>query len=149
VVGAIPGALPPVTGWAAATGGLEAGAWSLFGIFFFWQLPHSLAIARLYRDEYEAAGMRLLPVVDRGGRATGRQVVINSLALLAASMMPALVGVSGAIYLAAAVALGMALLWLAFRFAREDTAAAARRLYLGSLAYVPLMLLFLTLDKVG
>jgi protoheme IX farnesyltransferase len=147
VVGAVPGALPPVSGWAAAAGGLGPGAWALFGILFFWQLPHSLAIARLYRDDYEAGGLRLLPVVDRDGKSTGRQVLINSLALLAAGMAPALVGIAGPVYLVLSLVLGAGLLGLALGFWREDTRDTARRLYLGSLAYLPLLLLALTLDK--
>jgi len=147
VVGAVPGALPPLAGWTAASGELGAGAWALFGILFFWQLPHSLAIARLFRDDYQAAGLKLLPVVDPDGRSTGRQVALNCLAMLGAGMAPSLVGLAGLPYLAAAALLGTGMLVLGLRFWREDSPAAARRLYLGSLAYLPLLLLALTLDK--
>jgi len=95
VVGAFPGALPPLTGWTAAGGALDAGAAALFGILFFWQLPHSLAIAHLYRDDYEKAGVKLLPTVDRGGGSTGRQTVLNCLALMAVGLLPSMIGLTG------------------------------------------------------
>src|SRR5256712_7874308 len=97
VVGAVPGALPPVTGWVAARDDFSVGAWVLFGILFLWQLPHTLAIARLYRDDYARAGVRVLPVVDVGG-ATGRQIVSACLGLLAVSLLPTLVGLAGTLY---------------------------------------------------
>src|SRR2546423_8296633 len=106
LVGAVPGALPPVAGWAAARGDLGLGAWVLFGILFLWQLPHTLAIARLYRDDYALAGVRVLPVIDPDGASTDRQIVLGSLALLAVSLLPTVIGWSGPIYLAGALALG-------------------------------------------
>src|SRR5213593_3719413 len=98
IVGAVPGALPPVTGWVAARDDVGAGAWILFGILFLWQLPHTLAIARLYRDDYARAGVRLLPVIDPDGTSTERQIVTGCLALLGVSLLPTLIGLAGAVY---------------------------------------------------
>jgi protoheme IX farnesyltransferase len=148
MVGAVPGALPPVAGWAAATGGLEPGAWSLFGILFLWQMPHALAIARLYRDDYARGGFQMLPVVDPSGRRTGRQVVLHALALTGAAMAPSLVGIAGGVYLVLSAALGLGLVLLALGLARDDSAGAARRLYRGSLVYMTVLLVVLALDKV-
>ena len=147
VIGALPGALPPVTGWAAASGGLGPGAIALFGILFFWQLPHSLAIARLYRDDYSNAGIRVLPVVDLGGRRTGRQMVLNALALLAASMLPGFAGIAGSAYLVAALLLGTAFLALCVAFTRDDSTRSARVVFLASLIYEPALFLALVLDR--
>ena len=147
VIGALPGALPPVTGWAAASGGLGPGAFALFGILFFWQLPHSLAIARLYRDDYGNAGIRVLPVVDLGGRLTGRQMVLNALALLAASMLPGFAGIAGSAYLVAALGLGIAFLALCVAFTRDDSTRSARVVFLASLIYEPALFLALVLDR--
>src|SRR5919109_4770954 len=96
IIGAVPGALPPVTGWVAARDDAGPGAWILFGILFLWQLPHTLAIARLYRDDYARAGVRLLPVIDPEGTSTERQIVLACLALLAVSLLPAVAGWTGA-----------------------------------------------------
>ncbi|PYO20680.1 MAG: protoheme IX farnesyltransferase, partial [Candidatus Rokuibacteriota bacterium] len=98
LVGAVPGALPPVIGWVAAREGFGVGAWVLFGILFLWQLPHTLAIARLYRDDYARAGVRLLPVVDADGSSTERQIVTGCLALLVVSLLPTLIGIAGPVY---------------------------------------------------
>lgn len=147
VVGAVPGALPPVTGWAAASGSLGPGAWALFGVFFFWQLPHALAIARLYREDYARAGIQVLPVVDRDGASTGRHVVLNGIALVAAAMLPALAGIAGARYLAVSLVLGLVLLGFCFWLALANTRRSARGLFLASLLYVPLLLAALMLDK--
>jgi protoheme IX farnesyltransferase len=149
VVGAIPGALPPLTGWAAARGDLGVEAWVLFAILFLWQLPHSLAIAWLYREDYARAGMQLLPVVEPDGRSTGRQVVTNCLALLAVGLLPTLLGLTGPIYFAVAALLGSGLLWFGVSLARSRTPAAARRLLFASLAYLPLLLVVMALDKVS
>jgi protoheme IX farnesyltransferase len=147
LVGAVPGALPPVTGWAAATGDLGAPAWVLFSILFLWQLPHSLAIARMYRDDYARAGIRLLPVIDPEGGATGRQIVINSVALLSVALLPTLVGVSGAIYFFSALLLGFALLGFSVRLARTQAVADARWLLFASIVYLPTLLAIMALDK--
>ena len=147
VVGAVPGALPPVTGWAAAAGDLDIGAWVLFAILFLWQLPHSLAIARMYRDDYARAGIRLLPVIDPEGGSTGRQIVINSLALLSVALLPTVVGLSGLFYFYAAFALGLVLLGYSVQLARTRALADARRLLFASLVYLPTLLAIMAADK--
>lgn len=147
LVGAIPGALPPVVGWVAARDKFSFEVWSLFAILFLWQLPHSLAIAWLYRNDYAQAGMRLLPVVNPDGRSTGRQIVNNCLALIAVSLLPTLIGVAGSIYFFSALALGLALFGCGLAFAASRSIASARRLFLASLVYLPLALLLMTIDK--
>jgi protoheme IX farnesyltransferase len=147
VVGAVPGALPPVTGWAAAAGDLGIGAWVLFAILFLWQLPHSLAIARMYRDDYARAGIRLLPVIDPEGGSTGRQIVINSAALLSVALLPTIVGLSGSVYFFAALLLGIMLLAFSIQLARTRLLADARRLLFASLIYLPALLGVMALDK--
>lgn len=148
IVGAVPGALPPVTGWVAAREDLALGAWVLFGILFLWQLPHTLAIARLYRDDYARAGVQVLPVVDAGGSSTERQIVTGSLGLLAVSLLPTLIGLAGPLYFAGAFALGLGLVALGLLQARAPSDPAARRLLFGSLLYLPAVLVLLALDKV-
>jgi protoheme IX farnesyltransferase len=147
VVGAIPGALPPIIGWAAAAGELPAKAWTLFGIMFFWQLPHFLAIAWMYRDDYARAGLPMLPVVDPDGRSTGRQAFAYAAALIPLSLLPAPMHMAGAIYFEGALVLGLAFLWLTFRFARTRSARDARRAFFGSLAYLPLLWILMIADK--
>src|SRR5258706_1164167 len=110
-IGAIPGALPPLMGWTAARGELTVEGWGLFAILAFWQLPHFLAIAWIYRDEYAKAGFKMLPVVDPQGHRTGRQAVSHTLGLLPVSLCPFLFGLAGPIYLAAALALGLIFFW--------------------------------------
>ena len=146
-VGAVPGALPPVTGWAAAADSLGIAAWVLFAILFLWQLPHSLAIARLYRDDYARAGIRLLPVIDPDGESTGRQIVTNSLALLSVALLPTLVGLTGAWYFFSALVLGLGLLGFSIQLARTRALADARRLLFASLVYLPVLLAVMALDK--
>src|SRR6266852_2308063 len=148
IVGAIPGALPPVTGWVASREGFGLGAWVLFGILFLWQLPHTLAIARLYRDDYARAGVRLLPVVDVGGTSTERQIVTGCLALLAVSLLPTLIGLAGPIYFVGAFLLGAAFVALGTRQALSPSAGAARRVLFASLLYLPVLLALLAFDKV-
>ena len=137
VIGAIPGALPPVIGWAAGRGGLSQGAWVLFGIVFLWQLPHFLAIAWMYREDYARAGLRMLPVLEPDGRSTARQAVLYAAALLPVSMAPTLLGMTGTIYFVAAFLLSAGLLLLSIRFARDRGVPAARRLFYGSILYLP------------
>lgn len=148
VVGAIPGALPPVAGWAAARGTLSAPAWVLFGIMFLWQLPHSLAIAQLYREDYQRAGIRLLPTEDPSCRANARQIVSNSLALLAVAMLPTVMGVAGVTYWAISLGLGLLLLYFGVKLFRTPTAAAAKRVMIASLVYLPVVLIAMLLDKI-
>ena len=137
LVGAVPGALPPVIGWAAARGRLDAGAFILFAILFLWQVPHFLAIAWLYRDDYARAGFPMLPVLDREGTFTSRQAVVHCLALLLVSLAPAVVGLAGPAYLAGAFLLGVALTLFALRLARARDLASARGLFLASVLYLP------------
>jgi protoheme IX farnesyltransferase len=148
IVGAVPGALPPLTGWAAARGALGIEAWVLFAILFLWQIPHSLAIACLYRDDYARAGIRLLPVVQPDGSSTGRHVLSNSLALLLVALMPTMIGVAGAVYFFVALALGLGLVVASARLARSSSALDARRLLLATLIYLPLLLVTMAADKV-
>jgi protoheme IX farnesyltransferase len=147
LVGAVPGALPPVTGWAAASGGLATPAWVLFAILFLWQLPHSLAIARMYRDDYARAGIRLLPVIDPEGGSTGRQIVINSAALMSVALLPTIVGIAGAVYFFTALGLGSMLLAYSVQLARTRWLTDARRLLFASLVYLPALLTVMALDK--
>ena len=137
LVGAVPGALPPVIGWAAAADRLDGGALILFTILFLWQIPHFLAIAWLYRDDYARAGFPMLPVVDREGSFTARQAVLNSVALLVASLAPPLAGLAGPTYAAGAFLLGATLTLFALRLARARDLVAARALFLASVLYLP------------
>ena len=148
IVGAVPGALPPVTGWVASREAFGIGAWVLFGILFLWQLPHTLAIARLYRDDYARAGVRLLPVVDAEGTSTERQIVTGCLALLAVSLLPTLIGLAGPVYFVGAFLLGTGFLVLGTRQALTPSPGSARRVLFASLLYLPLLLALLAYDKV-
>jgi len=149
LIGAVSGALPPVTGWVAARGELGVGAVALFAILFLWQLPHTLAIARLYREDYARAGIRVLPVVDPDGASTERQIVAGCLALLAAGLLPTLVGLAGPIYFVGALALGSGFLACGMAQAVAPSVGAARRLLLASLVYLPMLLALMALDKAG
>jgi protoheme IX farnesyltransferase len=146
-VGAIPGALPPLMGWTAGRGELSREGWALFAILAFWQLPHFLAIAWMYRDEYAKAGFKMLPVIDPDGRLTGRQAVSHTLGLLPVSLCPFVFRVTGPVYLVGALVLGLAFLWCAIQFARELTHARAKRLFIVSILYLPLLLTVMVLDK--
>jgi heme o synthase len=147
VIGAIPGALPPVIGWAAAENALSQGAWVLFGILFLWQLPHFLAIAWMYREDYARAGLPMLPVIEPDGRSTGRQAVIYAAALLPLALAPTMIGMSGVIYFVGALALTLVFLAAAFRFARTRGVREARRLFFVSIAYLPLLWALMILDR--
>jgi protoheme IX farnesyltransferase len=147
--GALPGALPPVAGWAAARGALGVEPWLLFGIMYLWQIPHSLAIGRVYRDDYARAGIRLLPVVDEDGPSTGMHVVGNAIALVPVALLPSLVGLAGPIYFLVALALGLGFVWTAVALARTGSATDARRLLLASLVYLPVLLGVMALDKLA
>jgi protoheme IX farnesyltransferase len=137
LVGAVPGALPPVIGWAAAEPTLGVGALVLFTILYLWQVPHFLAIAWLYRDDYARAGFPMLPVLDREGSFTARQAVLHSTALLLVSLAPAATGMAGAIYLTGASLLGLALTLVALRLLAGRNTASARLLFLSSVVYLP------------
>lgn len=147
IVGAFPGALPPLTGWTAAGAELGVGAGVLFAMLFLWQLPHSLAIAHLYREDYSRAGVRLLPTVDWGGGSTGRHTVLNALALLAVGFLPLLTGMAGGLYAIAALALGGLVLWQGVALARSCTAQRARRLLIATYLYIPIVLLTMLVDR--
>jgi protoheme IX farnesyltransferase len=146
-VGAIPGALPAVMGYTASQGRFGLEAWVLFSIMFLWQLPHFLAIAWLYRDDYRRAGFPMLTVVDVDGSATGRQVVLYTLSLIAVSLLPSLLGMAGILYFFLALVLGLGFLAFGVALARRKTALSARRLLLASVVYLPLLLSALMLDK--
>ena len=139
LVGAVPGALPPLIGWTASHGAISVGGGILFAIVFLWQIPHFMAIAWLYRDDYAKAGFPMLPVVEPEGRRAGRQAVIYSLALLPVSLVPTVIGVSGKAYFGIALVLGVALLVLAIQFAATRSDQSARRLFFGSITYLPLL----------
>jgi len=149
VLGAIPGALPPVAGWVAARGELGVGAGVLFAILFLWQLPHTLAIARLYREDYARAGIRVLPVVDPDGGSTERQIVTGCLALHAAGLLPTLVGLTGGVYFFGALLLGALFLVVGAAQALRPSVPAARRVVIASIVYLPLLLALMAFDKVG
>jgi len=148
LVGAVAGALPPVAGWAAARGDVAPGAWVLFAILFLWQLPHTLAIARLYRDDYARAGVRVLPVVDPDGASTERQVVLSCVALVSVSLLPAVAGWTGPIYLAGALVLGLAFSAAGVEQALVPSPRAARHVLLASLIYLPLLLGLMAFDRI-
>ena len=147
VVGALPGALPPVIGWAAARGRVDAGAFVLFAILFLWQIPHFLAIAWIYREDYARGGLPMLPVVDPAGVVTGRQAVANTLALAIVSLAPAFGGMAGSLYLAGALALGVMFTAAAVWAAVKRTPAATRGLFLASLAYLSILCTLLIVDR--
>jgi len=140
VVGAVPGALPPLIGWAAARGSIAGIApWSLFLIMFIWQLPHFLAIAWMYRDDYARAGLPMLPVVDKRGAVTGRQAALWAAMLIPFSMLPGALRMTTPAYPVGAIVLGLGLLLLAVRFALDRSHVNARALFLGSITYLPLL----------
>jgi heme o synthase len=148
LVGAVPGAIPPLIGWTAAQGSLDARAWSLFAIIFVWQLPHFLAIAWMYREDYQRAGLLMLPTVDDGGHSTGRQVVLHSLSLIPVTLIPVFLKMAGGMYFVSALVLGVLFLAAGVNFASKRTDAAARVLFLASVAYLPLLLALLIVDKI-
>jgi len=147
LVGAVPGALPPVIGWAAATGEITLPALVLFGIVFFWQMPHFLAIAWMHRDDYAKAGMPLLPVLEPDGRRTGQQALLYAVVLWPVSLMPAVVGLASLPYAVVATFLGFAFIWLSADFARRRTMATARGLFLFSITYLPVLWTALVVDR--
>jgi heme o synthase len=146
LVGAVPGALPPLIGWTSASGSLSIGGFILFAIVFLWQIPHFMAIAWLYRDDYRKAGFPMLPVVEPDGRKTGHQALIFAAALVPVTLTPAFAGMAGAVYFWVALILGAALLGLTARFAVSRSEAAARGLFIGSITYLPLIWVAMILD---
>jgi protoheme IX farnesyltransferase len=147
VIGAIPGALPPVMGWTAARDALEPGAWILFGILFLWQLPHFLAIAWLCREDYERAGFPMLPVIEPDGRSTGRQAILYAAALVPVSLLPSVFGLSGAAYFLGALVLGLTFVGFCVAFSTSFSNGAARRLLLASVLYLPAVLAVMVVDR--
>ncbi len=145
LIGAVPGAIPPLMGWTAATGALSAGGWIIFAILFFWQLPHFMAISWMYRDDYARGGFAMLAVRDQDGAATARHAVLYSFALLAVSVLPPLFGLSTFVYLAGAVIAGGALTFASFAFLASRTPARARRLFMASNIYLIVMMTLLVL----
>jgi protoheme IX farnesyltransferase len=148
LVGAVPGALPPVAGWAVARGSVDIEALVLFGIMFLWQIPHTLAISALYRDDYARAGIRVLPAVDRNGPSTALYAIGHCLALVPVALMPTVFGFAGPVYFVVAFFLGIVFLWSAVGLARRGTRDSARRLMFTSLVYLSTLLGVLAFDRV-
>lgn len=147
VVGAFPGAMPPLMGWTAASGQMSVGAWVLFAILFLWQFPHFLAIAWMYREDYGRAGIRMLPVVEPEGRVTGQQIVAYTLMLIPVSLLPTLIGISGRVYLYGALVLGLLFLYSSVRAAFSKSRQQARQLLLASVLYLPLLFVLMVLNQ--
>ena len=147
IVGAIPGALPPVIGWTAARGALTLEAWVLFGIVFFWQIPHFHALSWMHREDFRRAGLPLIATQDEDGRRTARHAAFFSLLLLPVSLIPTAVGLSGKPYLVFAGGLGLGFLFLAIQFMTRPTETHARRLFIGSLVYLPALWSFLLASR--
>lgn len=148
VVGAIPGAIPPMMGWAAVTNEIALGAWVLFGIMFLWQLPHFLAIAWMCREDYARAGLPMLPVVEPDGRSTARQMILWGAALLPVSLLPTILGLTGVTYFLGTLTLGCFFLGVCVSFALSFSTQAARRVLLVSVLYLPAVLAVMVLDRV-
>jgi heme o synthase len=146
-VGAIPGAIPPMIGWAAARGSIGAGAWSLFAIVFLWQLPHFFAIAWMYREDYSRAGFRMISSDDSSGERSASQSVFFCILLLVIAGLPAFLGIANFVYLGVELLLGGMFTAVAMRFLRMRSASAARLLFIASIAYLPLLLAALVLTK--
>jgi protoheme IX farnesyltransferase len=147
VVGALPGAMPPLMGYAAASGLLNREAWSLFCILFVWQFPHFLAIAWMYRDDYARAGIQMLPVVEPDGKSTARQIILYATTLIPISLLPVMLGMSGMIYLIGALLLGLWFLYTGIRVALDRTNVRARRVLLASVIYLPTIYGLMVLDR--
>jgi protoheme IX farnesyltransferase len=146
-LGAFPGAMPPLMGWTAARGEIDTAAWVLFAIVFLWQFPHFLSIAWMYREDYGRAGIRMLPVVEPDGRVTGQQIIAYSLMLVPVSLLPALLGISGKVYLAAAALLSLLFLASSVRAALSKSNKDARQLLLASVLYLPLLFGVMVLNR--
>jgi len=145
-VGAVPGAMPPLMGWAAASGELSFGAWVLFGVLYLWQHPHFFAIAWMYREDYARGGLKMLPVVEPSGRTTFALSLLFAALLVPVALLPALVGAAGMVYFYGALGLGLGLLAMCVYFAVYRSRMAARRVMLASLVYLPGLLAFVWLD---
>jgi protoheme IX farnesyltransferase len=148
-IGAIPGAMPPLIGFAAAAGTLNSQAWILYAILFLWQFPHFYAIAWMYREDYERAGIRMLPVVEPNGESTARRIWIFSLALIPISLLPKFTDMAGNVYLFGALGLGLLFLYAGVRIAFDRTRPRARQVLLASVVYLPLLYGLLVFDRPG
>ncbi len=146
-IGAVPGALPAMGGWTAARGEITAEAWVLFAILFFWQLPHFLAIAWIYREDYARGGFSVLTVSDPNGTLTGVHIVVNCLALLSVSLLPTLLGLTGAVYFVGAFILGVAFLFSGVRAALHISNRRAKQLLHASIIYLPILMALMLIDK--
>lgn len=149
LIGAVPGALPAMGGWAAVRGEISIEAWTLFAILFFWQLPHFMAIAWIYRDDYTRGGFPVLPAIDKDGYSTGLHIVSNCLALLSVSLLPTVFGLTGAIYFVGAFVIGIIFLVYGVQTALRRTNAHAKRLLHVSIIYLPILFALMFIDKVG
>jgi len=147
VLGAFPGAMPPLIGWVAASGGITVEAWILFAILFLWQFPHFLAIAWMYRDDYARAGIKMLPVVEPDGRVTAQQIVNYTLLLVPVSLLPSVTGLAGSVYLVSAALLGVGFLYFSARAALARTTWQARQLLLASVIYLPILFGMMVLNR--
>jgi protoheme IX farnesyltransferase len=147
-VGAFPGAVPPMIGWVAASGRLDLGAWLLFAILFFWQFPHFHAIAWMYREDYARAGILMLPVVDREGSRTFRQILVTAVALIGVSLLPAIAGIAGVVYFFGALGLSVALLQVCIWAASAKTNFRAKWLMHATVLHIPLLLGLMVYDKI-
>lgn len=147
LVGAVTGAIPPMVGWAAAAEEISAGAWILGAILFIWQIPHFLALAWLYREDYERGGFKMLPSCDPDGGITCQAVLLHSLALIPATLMLSFAGVTSAVFAAGALALGLGFVALAARLYRERTSANARKVFLASVIYLPILIGLMAVDR--
>jgi protoheme IX farnesyltransferase len=147
VIGALPGAMPPLMGYAASHGSLTPEAWTLFAILFIWQFPHFLAIAWMYREDYARAGIRMLPVVEPDGMSTGRQIILYASTLIPVSLFPVLLGMSGRVYLVGALILGGYFLYTGVRVAFDLTNVRARRVLLASIIYLPAIYGLMIFDR--
>jgi protoheme IX farnesyltransferase len=147
IVGAVPGALPALIGWTASRGAIDRSGAALFAIVFCWQLPHFMAIAWLYREDYAKAGFPMLPVIDPDGKRAGKQAVYWALLMVLASLEPNFSGLAGNAYLAVALVFGVGLFWLAVRFASARNEATARALFYGSITYLPLLWIAMVINK--
>ena len=147
LVGAFPGAVPPLIGWTAARGSISLEGWVLFAILFLWQFPHFLAIAWMYREDYSRAGILMLPVVEPNGRVTAQQIVVYTLMLLPVSLLPVALGMAGKVYLYGALVLGLLFLYSSLRAAFSMSRQSARRLLLASVLYLPLLFILMVLNQ--
>jgi protoheme IX farnesyltransferase len=147
MVGAFPGAVPPLIGWAAARGSISIEAWVLFAILFLWQFPHFLAIAWMYREDYARAKILMLPVVEPDGRVTAQQIIVYTLLLLPVSLLPTVLGISGKVYLYGAIILGLLFLYSSVRAALSKSRQEARRLLLASVIYLPLLFVLMVINR--